>query len=72
MIRRMKTIRKPTIVILALIVLNVLLFLAVSSNIKEHYPSTSDISTVNDNNTYFKSGVNVLDWSYTLLRYFRK
>ncbi len=72
MIRRMKTIRKPTIVILALIVLNVLLFMAVSSNIKEHYPSTSDISTVNDNNTYFKSGVNVLDWSYTLLRYFRK
>ena len=72
MASRFKNIKKSTIVILVLLMLNVVFFYTVSSNIKTQYPTTDVITTVNDNNTYFKAGVNVLDWSYTLLRYFRK
>ncbi|MGB0851238.1 MAG: hypothetical protein ACPGTP_08315 [Bacteroidia bacterium] len=70
--RYLKSIKKSTIVLMVLLVLNILTFYAVSSRIKHNYPSTDQISTVSDNNTYFKAGVNVLDWSYTLLKYFRR
>lgn len=53
--------------------LNVAVFAVVSTGIKRNAPAATDtIASHNDNNTYFKSGVNVLDWSYTLLRYFRR
>jgi hypothetical protein len=72
MAQRLKKIKKSTLVILVLLFLNLVLFYTVASNIKAQHPTTDTITTVNDNNTYFKAGVNVLDWSYTLLRYFRR
>ena len=53
--------------------LNVIAFAALSSGVKHSSQRTTDDITTNvDNNNYFKTGVNVLDWSYTLLRYFSK
>jgi hypothetical protein len=52
--------------------LNVFAFIAVSSGIQHQHRTTDNITTNVDNNNYFKTGVNVLDWSYTLLRYFNK
>ncbi|MBT6235741.1 MAG: hypothetical protein HOI49_06605 [Bacteroidetes bacterium] len=52
--------------------MNVLTFSLVSSNIKHNYPTTDTITTSADDNNYFKAGVNVLDWSYRLLRIFRR
>lgn len=68
---KLKHIKKSSVIIAVLLFLNVLLFYSLSSKIKTTYPTTDTITTVNDNNTYFKAGVNVLDWSYRLLRYFR-
>ncbi|MDB4161520.1 hypothetical protein N9772_04055 [Bacteroidia bacterium] len=70
--QKLKSIKKSTLIIIALLVLNILTFAAVSSNIKQHYTTTDTISTAVDDNNYFKTGVSVLDWSYKLLRYFRK
>ena len=72
MINRLKSIKKSTLVILTLIVLNIVAFTLLSSNIKQNYRTTDAISTSVENNNYFKAGVNVLDWSYSLLRYFRR
>ena len=72
MLRRIKSIKKSTLVIMALIVLNVMTFALLSSEIKHNYRTTDTITTSVENNNYFKAGVNVLDWSYTLLRYFRR
>jgi len=72
MINRLKSIKKSTLVILTLIVLNIVAFTLLSSNIKQNYRTTDTISTSVENNNYFKAGVNVLDWSYSLLRYFRR
>ncbi|PCJ65503.1 MAG: hypothetical protein COA58_08825 [Bacteroidetes bacterium] len=72
MIQHLKSIKKSTLVLISLVVLNVGAFFAVSSGIKHNHRTTDTITTNNDNNTYFKAGINVLDWSYTLLRYFNK
>ena len=74
MLKRPKFIPKSTLVIIALVVLNLIVFLAVSSgiNISHKYRTTDNIITNADDNNYFKAGVNVLDWSYALLRYFNK
>jgi hypothetical protein len=72
MLTRIKSIKKSTLVILALLVLNVVTFAILSSDIKQNYRTTDTITTSVENNNYFKAGVNVLDWSYTLLRYFRR
>ena len=72
MIKKLKSIKKSNLVLLVLVVLNVVAFTAVSSGIKHKTQITETIASNNDNNTYFKSGVNVLDWSYTLLRYFKR
>lgn len=69
---KLKSIKKSTLIIVALLVLNVVTFAAVSSNIKQHYTTTDTLSTSVDDNNYFKAGVSVLDWSYKLLRYFRR
>jgi hypothetical protein len=74
MLKRPKFIPKSTLVIIALLVLNLIVFLAVSSgiNISHKHRTTDNIITNADDNNYFKAGVNVLDWSYALLRYFNK
>ncbi len=72
MIHRIKSIKKSTLVILALLVLNITAFILLSSDIRHNYRTTDTISTSVGNDNYFKAGVNVLDWSYTLLRYFRR
>ena len=74
MLKRPKFIPKSTLVIIALVVLNIIVFLAVSSgiNISHKHRTTDNIITNADDNNYFKAGVNVLDWSYALLRYFNK
>ncbi|HCD68823.1 MAG TPA: hypothetical protein DEQ56_10150 [Bacteroidetes bacterium] len=74
MLKRPKFIPKSTLVIIALVVLNLIVFLAVSSgiNISHKHRTTDNIITNADDNNYFKAGVNVLDWSYALLRYFNK
>jgi hypothetical protein len=72
MLKRLKFIQKSTLVIAILLVLNVVFFLAVSSGISHKHRTTDNITTNVDNNNYFKTGVNVLDWSYALLRYFNK
>jgi hypothetical protein len=69
---KLKSIKKSTLVIIALLVLNIFTFTVVSSNINQYYTTTETISTAADGNNYFKTGVSVLDWSYKLLRYFRK
>jgi len=72
MLKKPKFIPKSTLVIIALVVLNIIVFLAVSSgiNISHKHRTTDNIITNADDNNYFKAGVNVLDWSYALLRYF--
>jgi len=74
MLKKPKFIPKSTLVIIALVVLNIIVFLAVSSgiNISHKHRTTDNIITNADDNNYFKAGVNVLDWSYALLRYFNK
>jgi ABC-type lipoprotein release transport system permease subunit len=74
MLKKPKFIPKSTLVIIALVVLNLIVFLAVSSgiNISHKHRTTDNIITNADDNNYFKAGVNVLDWSYALLRYFNK
>jgi hypothetical protein len=72
MIKKLKSIKKSNLVLLVLVLLNVVAFTVVSSGIKHKTQTTETIASNNDNNTYFKSGVNVLDWSYTLLRYFKR
>ncbi|MDB9883001.1 hypothetical protein OAD66_07715 [Bacteroidia bacterium] len=72
MIRHIKSIKISTLVIVSLLVLNIVVFSLVSSGIKHKHPTTDAITTNYDNNNYFKKGVSVLDWSYTLLKYFRK
>lgn len=72
MIHRIKSIKKSTLVIVTLVVLNILAFTLLSSNIRHNYRTTDTISTSVGNDNYFKAGVSVLDWSYTLLRYFRR
>ncbi len=69
---KLKSFKKSTLVIIALLVLNIFTFAVVSSNINQYYTTTETISTTVDSNNYFKTGVSVLDWSYKLLRYFRK
>ena len=72
MLKKPKFIPKSTLVIIALVVLNIIVFLAVSSgiNISHKHRTTDNIITNADDNNYFKAGVNVLDWCYALLRYF--
>ena len=74
MLKKPKFIPKSTLVIIALVVLNIIVFLAVSSgiNISHKHRTTDNIITNAYDNNYFKAGVNVLDWSYALLRYFNK
>jgi|TARA_B110000503_G_scaffold107575_1_gene160751 hypothetical protein len=74
MLKKSKFIPKSTFIIVALVVLNIVAFLAVSSgiSIKDKHRTTDNITTNVDDNNYFKTGVNVLDWSYALLRYFNK
>lgn len=72
MLDKLKITKKSTRVIFALLILNVLTFAVASSNIKQHYTTAESLSSLADDNNYFKSGVSVLDWSYKLLRYFRK
>jgi hypothetical protein len=72
MIKKLKSIKKSNLVLLVLVLLNVVVFTVVFSGIKHKTQTTETIASNNDNNTYFKSGVNVLDWSYTLLRYFKR
>ncbi len=72
MIHRIKSIKKSNLVILALLMLNITAFILLSSDIRHNYRTTDTISTSVGNDNYFKAGVNVLDWSYTLLRYFRR
>ena len=72
MIKKLKSIKKSNLVLLVLVLLNVVAFTVVSSGIKHKTQTIETIASNNDNNTYFKSGVNMLDWSYTLLRYFKR
>jgi len=70
--QRLKKINKSTIVIIVLVVLNVVAFSAISTGINHTKDEVAQISSTPDNNSYFKSGVNVLNWSYTLIKYFRR
>jgi hypothetical protein len=70
--QRLKNISKATLVIIVLIVLNIVAFSAISTRISHTKEEVAEISSNPDNNSYFKSGVNVLNWSYTLLKYFRR
>ncbi len=70
--KRLKTISKSTLIIITLLVLNIVVFSAISSGIKHTEEEVAEMSTSTESNTYFKSGVNVLNWSYTLLKYFRQ
>ncbi|NNJ55389.1 MAG: hypothetical protein HKP14_04635 [Bacteroidia bacterium] len=70
--QKLKKIGKPTLVIIALLILNVGAFSILSSGIKHNQEDVAEMSTTTESSTYFKSGVDVLSWSYTLLKYFRQ
>ena len=70
--QKLRKIGKPTLVILALLILNIGAYSILSSGIKQNKDEVAQMSTTTDSNTYFKSGVDVLSWSYTLLKYFRQ
>lgn len=73
MIDKLKAIKKSTLILIGLLILNITTFALVSSNIKQHYAQVEVVNSSSiDDNHYFKAGVNVLDWSHKLLRYFRK
>lgn len=68
--KRLKNISKTGLVIAALLLLNLGVFTAVRSSVSELELDTHQMTTQNDDNSYFKSGVDVLNWTYTLYRYF--
>jgi hypothetical protein len=70
--QKQKKSSKPILVIIALIVCNILTFSVVSKEAKKSEAVSVGISMDTESNSYFKSGVNVLNWSYTLLKYFRQ
>lgn len=70
--QKLKKSSKPIFVIVALIVCNVLAYSFVSNGAKKSEAVSVGITMEPESNSYFKSGVNVLNWSYTLLKYFRK
>lgn len=70
--QKLKKIGKPTLVILALLLLNIGAYSILSSGIKQNQDDVAQLSTTTESSAYFKSGVDVLSWSYTLLKYFRQ
>ena len=70
--QKLRKIGKPTLVIVALLLLNIGAFSILSTGIKQNQEDVAQISTTTESNTYFKSGVDVLSWSYTLLKYLRQ
>ena len=70
--QRFKKISKTTAVIIALFILNVVAFSVVNSRVKHTKEVVAESISNPDTHSYFKSGVNILSWSYTLLKYFRQ
>ena len=70
--QKLKKSSKPILIIIALIVCNVLAFSILSKGAKKSEEVSVGITMDTESNSYFKSGVNVLSWSYTLLKYFRQ
>lgn len=69
---KVKKISKPTLVILSLVTLNLVVLGFVSNGIKHSKVEAEQVSATTQSNAYFKSGVEVLNWSYTLLKYFKQ
>jgi Na+/H+ antiporter NhaC len=67
-----KKISKPTLIIITLFLLNLVVFAMLSSNIKKQDNVVTEMTTSQESKTYFKSGVDVLNWSYTLYKYFKR
>lgn len=70
--KKLKNISRKSIIIVALVFLNLVAFSLVSNGVKQTKHEAETISATTETNTYFKSGVDVLSWSYTLLKYFKQ
>jgi len=70
--QKLKKLSKPILIIVALFVCNILAFSLVSKGAKKSEEISIGVIMDAESNAYFKSGVNVLNWSYTLLKYFRQ
>ena len=64
-------IKKVHLIITALLFLNVAAFLTVSTLSKQTQEEVSTAKTLSEAESYFQSGVKVLNWGYSMLRYFR-
>jgi hypothetical protein len=69
---KQKKISKPILIIVSLVALNLVVFSFVSSGIKQSKVQAEQVSSATETTTYFKSGVEVLSWSYSLMKYFKQ
>lgn len=70
--QRRKRLNKATLALIILFLLNVLAFGVINSSVKQTKEEVAEIMSNPDNDTYFRSGVNILSWSYSLLKYYRQ
>ena len=66
-----KNTKKTTLVIVALLFLNVVTFSFVLSQTKTYQTTENHSELVVGQNKYIKAGSSVINWSYRMLRYFK-
>lgn len=66
-----KNTKKTTLVIVALLFLNVVTFSFVLSQTKTDQTTENHSELVVGQNKYIKAGLSVINWSYRMLRYFK-
>lgn len=65
------TLKRVHVILAALLLLNVVAYLTVSSFSKQAKQEISTEQKISEAESYFHSGVKVLNWSYSMLQYFR-
>lgn len=64
-------IKKVHLILTALLLLNIVAYFTVSAFSEQAKQEVSATEVVSDQEAYFHSGVKVLNWSYSMLQYFR-
>ncbi len=65
------TFKKVHVIIAALLILNIAAYFTVSTFSKQAEEEISSTQRITEAESYFHSGVKVLNWSYSMLQYFR-
>lgn len=65
------TLKRVHVILAALFLLNIVAYLTVSNFSKQAKQEISSEQKISEAESYFHSGVKVLNWSYSMLQYFR-